>query len=64
MLTDRRFCDRRGVVLFVVLGGIFVLTILVMAYNHLVQGKFNESREILKHLRAMKCAQAAARMLV
>jgi len=65
MLTDRRFfSSRRGVVLFVVLGGVFVLTILVMAYNHLVQGKFNESREILKHLRAMKCAQAAARMLV
>ena len=55
---------RRGVVIFVVLGGIFVLTILILAYNHLVQGKFNESREILKHLRALKCAQAASRMLV
>lgn len=56
--------DRRGMVIFVVLGGIFVLTILILAYNHLVQGKFNESREILKHLRALKCAQSASRMLV
>jgi hypothetical protein len=51
-------------VLFAVLGGIFVLTILILAYNHLVQGKFNESREILKHLRALKSAQAASRMLI
>lgn len=56
--------SRRGVVLFVVIGGIFVLTILILAYNHLVQGKFNESREILKHLRALKCAQAASRFLI
>lgn len=56
--------SRKGVVLFVVLGGIFVLTILILAYNHLVQGKFNESREILKHLRALKCAQAASRFLI
>ncbi len=60
-----RFSRRRsGMVLFAVLGGIFVLTILILAYNHLVQGKFNESREILKHLRALKSAQAASRMLI
>jgi hypothetical protein len=51
-------------VLLVVMGGIFVLTILVLSYNHLVQGKFNESREILKHLRAMKTAQAVSRYIV
>lgn len=55
---------RAGVIIFVVMGGIFVLTILVMAYNHLVQGKFNESREILRHLRAMKIAQSSTRYLV
>lgn len=55
---------RRGVVLFVVIGGIFVLSILILSYNHLVQGKFNESREILKHLRALKTAQAASRFLI
>ncbi len=55
--------SRQGMVLFVVMGGIFVLTILVMSYNHLVQGKFNESREILKHLQAMKTAQAVARFI-
>lgn len=55
--------SKRGVILFVVMGAIFVLTILVMSYNHLVQGKFNESREILKHLKAMKTAQAVARFI-
>jgi len=55
---------RAGVIIFVVMGGIFVLTILVMAYNHLVQGKFNESREILRHLRAMKISQSYTRYLV
>ena len=55
---------KSGVVLFVVMGGIFVLTILVLAYNHLVQGKFNESREILKHLRALKTAQAVSRFVI
>ncbi len=56
--------SRKGIVLFAVLGGIFVLTILIMAYNHLVRGKFNESREILKHLRALKAAQATSRMVI
>ncbi|GAB4271998.1 MAG: hypothetical protein Kow0029_10210 [Candidatus Rifleibacteriota bacterium] len=56
--------NRKGIVIFVVLGGIFVLTILVLSYNYLVQGKFNENREILSHIRAMKCAQAIARYIV
>jgi hypothetical protein len=56
--------NRRGVILFVVLGAIFVLTILILSYNHLVQGKFNENREILSHIRAMKCAQAISRFVV
>lgn len=56
--------SRAGIVLFVVLGGIFILSILIMSYNHLVRGKFNESRELLKHLRAMKCAQSIARYIV
>jgi hypothetical protein len=55
---------RRGVIIFVVLGGIFVLTILILSYNHLVQGKFNENREILSHVRAMKAAQSISRFIV
>ena len=46
--TDRSR-NRAGIVLFVVLGAIFILSILIMSYNHLVRGKFNESRELLKH---------------
>ena len=56
--------SRAGIVLFVVLGGIFLLSILILSYNHLVRGKFNESRELLKHLRAMKCAQSISRYIV
>ncbi|KAF1080887.1 MAG: hypothetical protein GQF41_2701 [Candidatus Rifleibacterium amylolyticum] len=56
--------NRAGIVLFVVLGGIFILSILIMSYNHLVRGKFNESRELLKHLRAMKCAQSISRYII
>lgn len=59
-MTDKR----RGVIIFVVLGGIFVLTILILSYNHLVRGKFNENREILSHVRAMKTAQAISRFIV
>ncbi|MBU1107059.1 MAG: hypothetical protein KKB51_10355 [Candidatus Riflebacteria bacterium] len=55
---------RAGIVLFVVLGGIFILTILILSYNHLVRGKFNESQELLKHLRAMKCAQSISRYII
>ncbi len=69
-LTMNRTCqtacsrNRAGIVLFVVLGGIFILSILIMSYNHLVRGKFNESRELLKHLRAMKCAQSISRYII
>lgn len=56
--------DRRGVIIFVVLGGIFVLTILILSYNHLVRGKFNENREILSHVKALKTAQAVSRFIV
>ncbi|MGM0598567.1 MAG: hypothetical protein ACQETH_02005 [Candidatus Rifleibacteriota bacterium] len=61
---SNKFRSKSGIVLFVVLGGIFVLTILVLSYNHLVRGKFNENREILTHIRAMKCAQAVSRYIV
>lgn len=63
-LNNNKLQTKSGIVLFVVLGGIFVLTILVLSYNHLVQGKFNENREILTHIRAMKCAQAVSRYIV
>ena len=43
-----RYSNRRGVVIFVVLGAIVVLGALVMSYNYFVRGKFNESREILR----------------
>jgi len=59
-----RIGNRAGIVLFVVLGGIFILSIMIMSYNHLVRGKFNESRELLKHLRAMKCAQLISRYII
>ena len=62
--TMTRIGSRAGIVLFVVLGGIFILSIMIMSYNHLVRGKFNESRELLKHLRAMKCAQSISRYIV
>ena len=62
--SNKKFKAKSGIVLFVVLGGIFVLTILVLSYNHLVQGKFNENQEILTHIRAMKCAQAVSRFIV
>ncbi|PKL49923.1 MAG: hypothetical protein CVV42_04495 [Candidatus Riflebacteria bacterium HGW-Riflebacteria-2] len=62
LMNGRR--SRAGIVLFVVLGSIFLLSILIMSYNHLVRGKFNESRELLKHLRAMKCAQSITRYIV
>lgn len=51
---------RRGVVMFVVLGAILVLGVLVSSYNFFVRGKFNESQEILMHLRASKCAQSVS----
>lgn len=60
---NHRLVTRSGVITFVVLGGIFVLTILILSYNHLVQSKFHENREILSHGRAMKSAQAAARFI-
>ncbi len=56
--------SRSGIIIFVVLGGIFVLTILVLSYNHLVRGKFNEHREILNHVRGMKVAQSLARYVI
>lgn len=50
--------NRKGVVIFVVMGSIFVLAVLVMSYNYLVRGKFNESKEILKHLVVSRCAKS------
>lgn len=55
-----RGLGRKGIVMFVVLGAILVLGVLVFSYNFFVRGKFNESREILMHLRASKCAQATS----
>ena len=56
--TIQRQNNRKGIVIFVVLGTIFVLATLVFSYNYLVKGKFNESRELLEHVRASNCAQA------
>ncbi len=55
--------NRRGIVLFVVIGAILILGVLVASYNYLVMGKSNESREILRHLRAEKCAQSLCRFV-
>jgi hypothetical protein len=55
---------RSGVILFVVLGAIFVLTTLILSYNHLVRGKYNEHREILNHMRGLKYAQAINRFVI
>ena len=55
--------NRKGIIMFVVIGAIVVLTLLVTSYNYLVRGKFNESREILKHLRATKCSQAVCKYI-
>ncbi len=57
----RKSSNRKGIVFFVVIGAIVVLAVLVASYNYLVMGKFNESREILMHLRAEKCAQSICR---
>ena len=55
--------NRKGIVFFVVIGTIAVLAVLVASYNYLVMGKSNESREILRHLRAEKCAQSVCRFV-
>ena len=55
--------SRKGIVLFVVIGAIVILAVLVASYNYLVMGKSNESREILRHLRAEKCAQSVCRFV-
>ena len=49
--------------MFVVIGAILVLSLLVISYNYLVRGKFNESREILKHVRATKCSQSVCKYI-
>ena len=54
---------RKVIVFFVVIGTIAILTVLVASYNYLVMGKSNESREILRHLRAEKCAQSVCRFV-
>ena len=56
--------SRSGVILFVVLGGIFVLTTLILSYNHLVRGKYHEHREILNHIRGLKYAQSINRFII
>ena len=58
IFNQKRQNNRKGIVIFVVLGTIFVLGTLVFSYNYLVKGKFNESREILEHVRASYCAQS------
>lgn len=62
-LEKKKTTNRKGIVFFVVIGAIAVLTVLVVSYNYLVLGKSNESREILKHLRAEKCAQSVCRFV-
>ena len=58
-----RFNNRKGIIMFVVIGAILVLSLLVISYNYLVRGKFNESREILKHVRATKCSQSVCKYI-
>ena len=58
-----RFNNRKGIIMFVVIGAILVLTLLVTSYNFFVRGKFNESREILKHVRATKCSQSVCKYI-
>ena len=55
--------NRKGIVFFVVIGALAILAVLVASYNYLVMGKSNESREILMHLRAEKCAQSVCRFV-
>lgn len=55
---------RRGIILFVVMGAIFVLAILILSYNHFIREKFHENREIITHINAMKYAQAISRYTV
>jgi hypothetical protein len=62
-LIKRKNSNRKGIVFFVVIGAIVVLAVLVASYNYLVMGKSNESREILRHLRAEKCAQSVCRFV-
>ena len=57
------FC-RSGFVVFVVLGGVFVLALLVMGYNFFVRGKFGESKEVLRHTKAFKIGQSLNNYLV
>lgn len=55
--------SKSGFAIFVALGAIVMLTILIFSYNLLVQGKSNESRNMLNHTRALKAAQATARYI-
>mgnify|MGYP003290174415 CR=1 FL=1 len=64
MQTLQRTNSKRGIVIFVVLGAVVVLGVLVASYNFLVRGKFNETHEILQHLRALKCAQATSNYIM
>ena len=58
IVNNKRKNNRKGIVIFVVLGTIFILGTLVFSYNYLVKGQFNETREILEHVHASNCAQA------
>ena len=55
--------SKSGFAIFVALGAIVMLTILIFSYNLLVQGKSNESRNMLNHTRALKAAQATSRYI-
>ncbi len=63
IFSSNKGLNRKGIIIFVVMGTIFVLAIMVMSYNYFVRGKFNESREILNHLRVSKCAQATCEFI-
>ena len=56
--------NRKGIVMFIVVGALLVLSVLVVSYNYLVLGKSSESKEILRHIRAEKCAQAVCRYVI
>ena len=55
--------SKSGFAIFVALGAIVMLTILIFSYNLLVQGKSNESRNMLNHTRALKATQATGRYI-
>lgn len=60
---NRDLRKRKGFVIPLAIGVSVILFVLVFAYNNLVRGKFYEGREIMKHIRASKCAQSVCNFI-